>query len=140
MPKLGATGKFPEQPLAPTDEGEIAFAVGQLDDGVFVDFGTAVQWFGMNPEQARDLGALLIQHAIAAEPNDDGDLTSSHFLLTVAEALPDDVVGWCATRVAANVSSRYPTTVLILDAIDEWNKRGEVEKEAEKDLDKAVAE
>jgi hypothetical protein len=62
-PLIGATGQHPEGKLTPHDEGGIQFAVGVKDHKVCVDFGTPVAWIGFGPEQAVELGQLLIRHA-----------------------------------------------------------------------------
>ncbi len=64
MLKLGATGAFPEGKLDRTDEGELRFAISSTGDGlVRVDFGKPVAWFAISPNQAKELAALLMQHA-----------------------------------------------------------------------------
>lgn len=59
----GALGDFPEGQLTKTDEGAIQFAVGEKDGKVVLDFGTPVNWVGMNPQQAADLAYLLLKRA-----------------------------------------------------------------------------
>lgn len=58
---LGSTGRFPHGKLTVHDEGEIAFAVLVKDGKVVIDFNHPVHWLGMIPEQAIDLGELLIK-------------------------------------------------------------------------------
>jgi hypothetical protein len=60
---VGATGNFPKGKLTKADEGEISFLVGAKNDKVILQFGTPVAWMGMTPEQAVDLGEMLIQKA-----------------------------------------------------------------------------
>ena len=60
---VGATGNFPQGQLTKADEGEIQFMVGAKNDKVILQFGTPVAWMGMTPEQAIDLGEMLIQKA-----------------------------------------------------------------------------
>lgn len=63
-PKLGATGTFPEGSLGPHDEGAIQMAVAHDSKGlVHVNFGKDVSWFAVPPEQAINLGKLLMSHA-----------------------------------------------------------------------------
>jgi hypothetical protein len=62
--ELGATGEFPGGKLAPTDEGEIAFAVGSHEGKVILEFGTPVVWLGMSPKQARELADSLRRRAM----------------------------------------------------------------------------
>ncbi len=64
---LGATGQFPEGQLTEADEGEIRFGVTAVDGKVVLDFGTPVTWMGMTPEQAKDLGQLLVERAASVE-------------------------------------------------------------------------
>lgn len=59
----GSLGDFPEGKLTKTDEGAIQFAVGEKDGKVVLDFGTPVNWVGMNPQQAADLASLLLKRA-----------------------------------------------------------------------------
>lgn len=59
----GSLGDFPEGQLTKTDEGAIQFAVGEKDGKVVLDFGTPVNWVGMNPQQAADLASLLLKRA-----------------------------------------------------------------------------
>ena len=59
----GATGNFPQGKLTKSDEGEIQFMVGAKNDKVILQFGTPVARMGMTPEQAVDLGEMLIQKA-----------------------------------------------------------------------------
>jgi len=59
----GATGNFPQGKLTKSDEGEIQFTVGAKNNKVILQFGTPVAWMGMSPEQAVDLGEMLIQKA-----------------------------------------------------------------------------
>jgi hypothetical protein len=59
----GALGDFPEGQLTKSDEGSIQFAVGIEKGKVVLDFGTPVQWVGMNPQQAADLASSLLSKA-----------------------------------------------------------------------------
>jgi hypothetical protein len=59
----GALGDFPDGKLTKTDEGSIRFAVGEKGGKVVLDFGTPVNWVGMNPQQAADLASLLLKRA-----------------------------------------------------------------------------
>jgi hypothetical protein len=61
----GALGDFPEGELTKTDEGAIQFAIGEKDGKVVIDFGTAVHWVGMTPQQAADFASLLLKRARA---------------------------------------------------------------------------
>ncbi len=59
----GALGDFPEGKLTKTDEGAIQFAIGEKDGKVVIDFGTPVNWVGMNPQQAAEFASLLFKRA-----------------------------------------------------------------------------
>src|SRR6266403_329896 len=59
----GALGAFPEGQLTKTDEGAIQFAIGEKDGKVVIDFGTAVHWVGMTPQQAAEFASLLLKRA-----------------------------------------------------------------------------
>ncbi len=61
--KIGATGQHPEGKLTPEDQGEIKFRVGHTDDKVIIHFGKRVEWLGMSPDQAMELGRVLIKNA-----------------------------------------------------------------------------
>ena len=60
---IGATGAYPDGQLNKTDEGELAFAVGVENGVVVVKFGKPVAWLGLQPDQACELGRLLITKA-----------------------------------------------------------------------------
>ena len=61
--KLGATGRYPDGKVSEQDEGEIVFAVAGHNGKVFIDFGKPVHSLGMNPDQALQLAALLVEKA-----------------------------------------------------------------------------
>lgn len=61
--KPGATGDFPEGKLNEHDEGGLRIAIGSQDGKVIIDFGKPVAWFGMGPQQARELGVTLMKNA-----------------------------------------------------------------------------
>jgi len=60
---LGALGTHPEGKLTKDDEGAIQFRVGSEGDKVVVDFGTQVQWVGMDAKQAAELASSLMKWA-----------------------------------------------------------------------------
>jgi hypothetical protein len=62
-PTLGATQQFPQGKLTPEDEGEIRVGVTVYNGKVVIDFGKPTSWMGMDAEQARSLGHLLIHRA-----------------------------------------------------------------------------
>ena len=57
--ELGATQKFPQGQLDPTDEGEIKIAVGVQDGKVIINFGKPVAWIGFDSKQARQLAESI---------------------------------------------------------------------------------
>ena len=60
---IGATGKFPEGKLNPTDEGEIRFAVAIENNKIVLHFGKPVAWLGCTKEQAMDIAKAIIEKA-----------------------------------------------------------------------------
>src|SRR5262249_37071389 len=67
--KPGPTGKFPEGKIHESDEGELGIAIGFYEGNVIINFGTPVKWFGLPPEEALNLGALIIAKAKEAIEN-----------------------------------------------------------------------
>ena len=63
--KLGMTGQFPDGKLTTSDEGQIAFGVGDHEGKVIINFGTPVVWMGMSPQEAVEFAELLIKRARA---------------------------------------------------------------------------
>lgn len=63
---LGATGRYPEGKLTGDDEGEIrvAIAADPMKQKVVINFGKSVAWIGFTPQQAADLGQMLISKAL----------------------------------------------------------------------------
>lgn len=59
----GAIGAYPEGKLTPSDEGAIQFAIGESDGKVVIDFGTAVHWLAMSPQDAADMASSLLSKA-----------------------------------------------------------------------------
>lgn len=60
--ELGATGKFPDGKIHPTDKGEIRLMIGHKDDKVFLAFGVPTEWVGFGKQQALDLANTIINH------------------------------------------------------------------------------
>lgn len=60
---LGATGRFPQGKIHPSDEGELRAAVGTVKGQVVIDFGKSVSWLSLPPDAARELAVLLIRRA-----------------------------------------------------------------------------
>lgn len=61
--ELGATGKFTDGKDNYEDEGELRLGVAHDRDQVHINFGKPVAWFSLPPQEAKQLAALLIQHA-----------------------------------------------------------------------------
>lgn len=60
---LGATGSFPEGKLDASDEGELRLAVSSGNGLIRIDFGKPTAWVAFPANQAKELAALLMQHA-----------------------------------------------------------------------------
>lgn len=60
---LGATGQFPDGKLKEDDEGEISIAATVQNGEVVLNFGKPIAWIGFTPEQAEQIGYMLIQKA-----------------------------------------------------------------------------
>jgi hypothetical protein len=62
---FGATGKFPQGKINPSDEGELSFGIGadQKNNVVVLVFGKEVKWMGMPPDVARQMAAKLVEKA-----------------------------------------------------------------------------
>lgn len=88
--ELGKQHDFPQGAYGPSDEGALAFAVGHDTDNrrVVVDFGSPVQWFALEPAQARHLAELLRTHADAC-----GDITPLRDAISAALANARDEGG-----------------------------------------------
>lgn len=67
MDELGPTGKYPNGKWNEYDEGEIKFAVGNVDGHVIIDFNSPVVWLCMPPEYAIALANALLDHAEKAK-------------------------------------------------------------------------
>lgn len=65
IPKLGATGKFPDGKLTEKDEGELQFAVGNKDNRILIEFGKPIRSLGMTKQEALKLAELLCKQANA---------------------------------------------------------------------------
>lgn len=63
--ELGATRRTPSGTVHESDEGEIRMGVAHdpRAQKVFLNFGKPVTWLGMNPQEAFELGDLLIRHS-----------------------------------------------------------------------------
>lgn len=61
--KLGPTGRFPKGKINKDDEGELQLAVFSKNGRVFIEFGCAVKWLGMDPNGAIAIGKALIEKA-----------------------------------------------------------------------------
>lgn len=69
VPKLGATGAFPDGKLGEHDEGALQFGVASSGDLVHVNFGKPVSWFALPKNDAKALAALLMKHATGGKQN-----------------------------------------------------------------------
>jgi hypothetical protein len=65
---LGATGRFPEGKIHPSDEGEIRIAIGSGNGKVVIEFGKPTAWIGFTADQARLIASDLIRHADSLTP------------------------------------------------------------------------
>lgn len=64
---LGPTGEFvPEGTTNPTDQGAVNINISHGQGRVIVNFANPVAWFAMTPEQAFELGLLVMNNATAA--------------------------------------------------------------------------
>lgn len=61
--KLGATGAFPDGKMNQHDEGELRFAISNANGEVRIDFGKPVRWISLSANQAKELAAVIMQHA-----------------------------------------------------------------------------
>lgn len=71
MTKLGATGKFPEGKLTPSDEGELQFVIAIDSDLIVLAFGKPVAWLAMGADKARELARSLTKFADELEDTRD---------------------------------------------------------------------
>jgi hypothetical protein len=62
--RFGATRRFPEGQIDPSDQGELQLGIAcDVERGkVIMNFGTPVEWMAANAEQAIELGELLVRH------------------------------------------------------------------------------
>jgi len=63
IPKLGATGQFPDGKLNEDDEGQLQLAVAAKDGNVIIAFGKSVSWMAMPPEDAKRLAEAIAKRA-----------------------------------------------------------------------------
>ena len=61
--RLGATGKFPQGKISPSDEGELRMAVGDKEGKVFIAFGKSIEWLALDPQKAREFADLIRNRA-----------------------------------------------------------------------------
>jgi hypothetical protein len=63
--KLGPTGDFPQGKLNPLDRGGIQCAIGLDPTGqrVMIEFGTPVDWIGLDKKSALAFAASITKHA-----------------------------------------------------------------------------
>lgn len=60
---LGPTGEYPLGKLNAEDQGELTLSVSNDGGKVFIRFGVAVDWMGMEPQGAAELAAAILKHA-----------------------------------------------------------------------------
>lgn len=72
MTGAGPTGNFPDGMLTRADEGELRIAVTHYKGRVVFEFGKAVAWIGLKPEEADALADALSKHAHEARVDGDG--------------------------------------------------------------------
>lgn len=65
---LGPTGQFPDGQIAPTDQGEFKYSINANPKTklVHVDFGVPLREVALTPEQASEMGDLLIRAGLEA--------------------------------------------------------------------------
>ena len=59
--KAGPTGNFPSDRMNENDEGELAIAIGIIDNKVVMDFGIKISWIGLDKDNALAFGNKLIE-------------------------------------------------------------------------------
>jgi len=60
---IGPTGRYPDDKLNPSDEGELRVKIDLVDGRVVIVFGKPVNWVGLLPHQAEDLAVALLTKA-----------------------------------------------------------------------------
>lgn len=65
---LGATGEFPRGKIHEADEGEIKIGIAfdRRTGTIILDFGKPIAVLGLSPEQASEIGGMLIDKAMNA--------------------------------------------------------------------------
>lgn len=60
-----AQRKWPEGRIAPEDDGQLAIMIAAdfVKNVVMFEFGKPVAWLAMSPEQAKELGELMVKRA-----------------------------------------------------------------------------
>lgn len=66
----GPTGEYPDGQLNANDQGETVVKVQVRHGLVFMEFGSAIAWTAMKPEQALRLAILLSKNAKEAIASD----------------------------------------------------------------------
>jgi hypothetical protein len=61
--QVGATGELPHGKLNSADEGELRVAIGGKGGNVVIAFGKNVSWLALDPAQAQNIAALILQQA-----------------------------------------------------------------------------
>jgi len=65
MSDPGATGKFPQGKIHPTDEGELRFALitDKKRNFIVFEFGKSVKWLALDKAAATTLGNAILERA-----------------------------------------------------------------------------
>lgn len=66
---LGATNTFSRGKVNNSDEGDLRLAVYHKDGTVFVDFGKATAWIGLDVSTARQFAGAILHHAAEVGSN-----------------------------------------------------------------------
>ena len=62
---LGATNRYPRGKVNQCDEGELKIAVYSKDGTIFVNFGKAIAWIGLDSDSAKNLAEILLKYTEA---------------------------------------------------------------------------
>jgi hypothetical protein len=65
--KPGPTGRFPNGMAAPDDKGELRTAISVKGGNIVLEFGYAVDWLALPPDQALILAAEIFKKAASAK-------------------------------------------------------------------------
>ena len=76
---IGPTGNFPDGKCSPDDKGEVQICVFEDEErgGVTIAFGTKITWLCVTPDQAIQLGEVLVLRGKAMKEKRDGQRSNS---------------------------------------------------------------